>query len=169
MWGVCKPAFSQRIWILQNHIESVCDSNVRIWEDLFISLTSCTSGAFTTLLTWCQTYKGDWSPLAQLVGMACGCGSFLIPVFPRQPVEHQGWPQACPLSTIIMKSLVFRELLAQWAKRWKKFMQSLIEQWKHNKHLSTDTWASHLPSFSNAAITTPCTDASRAQIATLQI
>lgn len=45
---------------------------------------------FTTLLICCQTYKGDWSHSAQLVAVACDCGSFLIPVFPRQPVEHQG-------------------------------------------------------------------------------
>ena len=120
---------------------------------------------FTTLLICCQSYKGDWSHSAQLVAMACDCSHFLIPVFPRQPVEHQGWPRASRFSTAIMKTLAFRELLAQWAKRWKKFMQSLIEQWKQNKYLSTDSWGGQLPSFRNAAITLPCKDFSRVQMA----
>ncbi len=30
--------------------------------------------------------------------------AFLIPVFPRQPAEHQGWPRASPLSMAIMKT-----------------------------------------------------------------
>lgn len=63
-----------------------------------------------------------------------------------------------------MKTWVFRELLAQYAKRWEKFMQSLIEQWKHNKYLSTDSRRGQLPSSRNAAITLLCKDISRVQL-----
>lgn len=57
----------------------------------------------------------------------------LIPVWFRQPVEHQGWPRTSPLSTAIMKTLVFRDPLAKWAKSGRNSCKALLNNEKTKK------------------------------------
>lgn len=129
MWSVCTPAFSKKAPELHRQYQSHQCENLK---ELVYIPDILYHAVFTTLLICCQNYEGDSSHSAQLLWSITAV-AFLIPVLFRQPVEHQGWPRTSPHSTAIMKTLVFRDPLAKWAKSGRNSCKALLNNEKTKK------------------------------------
>lgn len=84
----CRASVRRMLWDCRERISRSQCENLK--KKLVYIPNILARAAFTTSLISCQTYNGDWSHSTQLLAVACDCFGFLIPVFPRQSVEHQG-------------------------------------------------------------------------------